>query len=66
MSFESLGLHPALLQALAEENYQQPTPIQEKAIPVICQGKATKLQLLTTVLIVTGKQIGRASCRERV
>lgn len=39
MSFESLGLHPALLQALAEENYQQPTPIQEKAIPVICQGK---------------------------
>lgn len=39
MSFESLGLHPSLLKALAEENYHQPTPIQEKAIPVIWQGK---------------------------
>ena len=38
MSFETLGLAPALLRALAENNYTTPTPIQEQAIPLILAG----------------------------
>ena len=34
MSFETLGLSPVLLRALAEQGYTEPTPIQEQAIPV--------------------------------
>src|SRR5215467_7372747 len=33
MTFESLGLAPALLRALAEQDYTEPTPIQAAAIP---------------------------------
>jgi ATP-dependent RNA helicase RhlE len=35
MSFESLGLSPALLKTLANENFTQPYPIQQEAIPAI-------------------------------
>src|SRR5690606_33287459 len=35
MSFESLGLAPTLLRALAEQGYTQPTPVQSAAIPVV-------------------------------
>jgi ATP-dependent RNA helicase RhlE len=38
MSFESLGLAPALLRALSENNYSQPTPIQAEAIPLALAG----------------------------
>ena len=38
MSFESLGLAPALLRALAEQNYTIPTPIQAEAIPLVLAG----------------------------
>ena len=38
MSFESLGLAPALLRALAEQNYNTPTPIQSEAIPLVLAG----------------------------
>ena len=38
MSFESLGLAPALLRALADNNYTTPTPIQQQAIPLILAG----------------------------
>jgi ATP-dependent RNA helicase RhlE len=38
MSFESLGLAPALVRALAERNYTTPTPIQAEAIPHILAG----------------------------
>ncbi|OGN52561.1 MAG: DEAD/DEAH box helicase [Caulobacterales bacterium RIFCSPHIGHO2_01_FULL_67_30] len=34
-----MGLNKALLQALASEGYTKPTPIQEKAIPDVMQGK---------------------------
>ena len=37
-TFADLGLSPTLLKALAEEGYTSPTPIQEKAIPVVLQG----------------------------
>jgi ATP-dependent RNA helicase RhlE len=35
MSFTSLGLSPALIKALADQNYTQPYPIQQEAIPAI-------------------------------
>ena len=38
MSFSSLGLSAPLLQALAERNYTQPTPIQTEAIPAVLRG----------------------------
>jgi ATP-dependent RNA helicase RhlE len=38
MTFESLGLAPALLRALAENNYTTPTPIQIQAIPLALAG----------------------------
>ena len=34
-TFEGLGLHENLLQAVTALGYTQPTPIQEKAIPVL-------------------------------
>ena len=37
-TFETLGLSPALLRALAETDYTTPTPIQEQAIPLILGG----------------------------
>lgn len=39
MLFTDLGLAPAILTAVAEQGYQTPTPIQQKTIPVILQGK---------------------------
>jgi ATP-dependent RNA helicase RhlE len=38
MTFESLGLAPALLRALSENNYTTPTPIQAEAIPLVLAG----------------------------
>jgi ATP-dependent RNA helicase RhlE len=38
MTFEDLGLSPALLRALAENDYNTPTPIQAQAIPLILGG----------------------------
>ena len=35
MSFDSLGLSPALLKALADKNFAQSYPIQQEAIPAI-------------------------------
>ncbi|MEI6896238.1 MAG: DEAD/DEAH box helicase [Psychromonas sp.] len=39
MPFSKLGLSKPILQAINEQGYEQPTPIQVKAIPIICQGK---------------------------
>ena len=33
MSFDSLGLAPELLRAVAREGYTEPTPVQAEAIP---------------------------------
>ena len=38
-SFEAFGLRPEILRAIAEKNYTTPTPIQEKAIPFVLEGK---------------------------
>lgn len=39
MKFSELGLHPETLRALDEAGYVNPTPIQEKAIPHVLEGK---------------------------
>ena len=39
MSFESLGLSAPVLQAVADKGYTEPTPIQEKAIPLVLMGR---------------------------
>ena len=38
MLFNQLGIIEPILQALKEENYSSPTPIQEKAIPAMLSG----------------------------
>jgi len=38
-SFSDLSLHADLLKAIADQNYENPTPIQEQAIPVITTGR---------------------------
>jgi ATP-dependent RNA helicase RhlE len=39
LNFSALGVAEPLLRALATENYVQPTPIQEQAIPLILAGR---------------------------
>ena len=39
MDFEKLALKQPLLRAIREAGYSKPTPIQEKAIPVLLQKK---------------------------
>lgn len=39
MSFTKLNLVRSIQKALADEGYQNPTPIQQKAIPIILEGK---------------------------
>lgn len=51
MSFNSMGLAEALLRAIANEGYTQPTPIQAEAIPAILEGR----DLLAAAQTGTGK-----------
>ena len=37
-SFETLGLAPGLVQSVQLLGFETPTPIQEKAIPVLLKG----------------------------
>ena len=39
MTFDTLGLRPELLRALADAGYQTPTPVQAQAIPLVLQGR---------------------------
>ncbi|HET9471100.1 MAG TPA: DEAD/DEAH box helicase [Usitatibacter sp.] len=55
-SFESLGLTPELLRAIAEQGYTEPTPIQSQAIPVVLSGR----DLLGAAQTGTGKTAGFA------
>ena len=38
MKFEELNLAPAILQALQEQGYDTPTPVQAQAIPIVLAG----------------------------
>ena len=39
MSFSDLGLSEAVLRAVGDVGYTEPTPIQEQAIPIVLQGR---------------------------
>ena len=39
MSFDSLGLHAEILRAVLDAGYEQPTPVQAKAIPIVLSGR---------------------------
>ena len=39
LSFSRLGINSKITRALEENNYNHPSPIQEKAIPAIFTGK---------------------------
>ncbi|PKV63139.1 DEAD/DEAH box helicase [Pontibacter ramchanderi] len=51
MTFNDLHLITPILQALEQEGYTQPTPIQQQAIPAVLQGR----DLLATAQTGTGK-----------
>ncbi|MFA7083526.1 MAG: DEAD/DEAH box helicase [Arcobacteraceae bacterium] len=54
MSFSTLGLNAELLKAVHEEGYTEPTPIQQKAIPLIL----AKKDVLAGAQTGTGKTAG--------
>lgn len=54
MSFTNLGLSQALLKAISKKGYSTPSPIQQKAIPHILQGK----DILASAQTGTGKTAG--------
>ena len=54
MSFSSLGLSDALLKAISKKGYTTPSPIQQKAIPPILEGK----DVLASAQTGTGKTAG--------
>jgi len=39
MTFEEIGLHPAILKALADAGYTEPTPVQAQSIPAAIEGR---------------------------
>jgi len=39
MSFDTLGLTPELLRAVADQGYTEPTPVQREAIPLVLAGR---------------------------
>ncbi len=54
MSFATIGLSPAIVRAVTERGYTEPTPIQAQAIPVILAGT----DLLGGAQTGTGKTAG--------
>ena len=51
MNFDELNLAPAILQAVREQGYDTPTPVQAQAIPIVLAGK----DLLAGAQTGTGK-----------
>lgn len=54
MSFTSLGLSEPLLKAVSEKGYEKPSPIQEKAIPAVIEGR----DVMAAAQTGTGKTAG--------
>ncbi|EKC5508316.1 DEAD/DEAH box helicase [Escherichia coli] len=61
MSFDSLGLSPDILRAVAEQGYREPTPIQQQAIPAVLEGR----DLMASAQTGTGKQALVSNLRTR-
>ena len=51
LTFEELGLSPVLLRTVAEEGYTEPTPVQQRAIPIVLAGR----DILAAAQTGTGK-----------
>src|SRR3954467_13766142 len=47
-AFEALGLNEQLVQAITDLGFENPTPIQEKAIPVLLSGTTDFVGLAQT------------------
>ncbi|MGH8127285.1 MAG: DEAD/DEAH box helicase [Gammaproteobacteria bacterium] len=56
MSFERLGLSAAVLRAVGEQGYTEPTPVQQAAIPAVLAGR----DLMAGAQTGTGKTAGFA------
>jgi ATP-dependent RNA helicase RhlE len=54
MSFDSLGLSAPILEAVAKQGYDQPSPVQAQAIPAILQGR----DVMAAAQTGTGKTAG--------
>ena len=54
MTFNELGLSNELLKAISKKGYTEPSPIQEKAIPLVLEGK----DVLASAQTGTGKTAG--------
>jgi len=54
MSFDSLGLSDAILEAIAKQGYETPSPIQAQAIPAVIEGK----DVMAAAQTGTGKTAG--------
>lgn len=52
MTFNDLNLHPDIIKAIEEHDYQKPTSIQKQAIPALLSGK----DLLGCAKTGTGKR----------
>jgi len=48
MTFAELGLHPDLLKAIEAMGFKEPTPIQEKTIPILLEGTKDLVALAQT------------------
>ena len=77
-SFAELGLDPRLVQAIAKQNFEKPTLVQRKAIPlalkgqdVLCKAKTGSGKTAAYVLpvlsgILKRKTVRSPSCRSRL
>lgn len=54
MQFDSLGLSPAILDAVIAKGYDKPSPIQEQAIPAVLSGR----DVMAAAQTGTGKTAG--------
>ncbi|EGV43237.1 DEAD/DEAH box helicase [Bizionia argentinensis JUB59] len=54
MTFKQLGLSDALLKAVSKQGYEKPSPIQQKAIPPVLEGR----DVLASAQTGTGKTAG--------
>ncbi len=52
--FDQLGLSAPILRAVAEQDYQTPTPIQQQCIPAVLKGK----DIMAAAQTGTGKTAG--------
>ena len=62
MTFESLGLIPQLLTNVKRSGYEEPTPIQLEAIPLVAEGR----DLLGQAATGTGRRTRAAGRAELI